>query len=251
MRLCDGYLDEEQGENGENRRLDEADEYLEHHDGHGSHVRNEENNDQDEHFASEDIAKKPERERDNARYLGEDLNNADEESYRRLERILEKFPPIFDDADGEDARQLDDEKRQYREHEGDIEVGIDAPEERHEFPAPRMVDAERADARREFKNVGRKYKEEDGREKREKFAGHFAALEGLCDVVVHKTEYPFEKRLEASRHHPQAFADGKRENYQHRHNYPTRDESIRDGQAPQRAQLFRGEDHMNTLFHAG
>ena len=103
MRLCDGYLDEEQGENGENRRLDEADEYLEHHDGHGSHVRNEENNDQDEHFASEDIAKKPERERDNARYLGEDLNNADEKTYGRLERILEKFAPVLHHTDGENA----------------------------------------------------------------------------------------------------------------------------------------------------
>src|SRR3989338_4678733 len=249
MRLGDGDFDEKEGEKCEYSGLDEADKDLKHHDGHGCHVLEEVNDDEDEDLAGKNVAEEPERERYDACNLTEKLDNPYKKSDDRPE--IEEFPAVLHHTYRDYAGNLDNEKRQNRKHKCDVEVGIHTAQKRYEFPLPRAVHAERADAGSKFENVGRKNEKEYRAQEREEPPRPVAALKYLGDVIVDESEDPFEKRLKAARNHGDASSYEHRRHDENRHYEPARDERIGDGQAPQRAQLFRREYDVDAFFHVG
>ena len=66
--------------------MQKADEKFEQHQGNRQEVRHEVNSDKNDDLTREDITEKPERERNNANYLADELNDADRERDRRFER---------------------------------------------------------------------------------------------------------------------------------------------------------------------
>src|SRR3989344_6185694 len=192
MRFGDRQLNEKEREERENGRLQESDEYLEHHKRHGEEVRHEERRDENDDLAREDVAEEPERERDHAHQFADEFDQPHRKTYRRAQ--VDELFPVFDDAYRENAGDLDHEERDDGEHERDVEVGVDAPEEREKFFS--VPKAETSHPRYEFKNVGREDEKKDGHEERKEFAGHFPALKGLCHIAVYIAEHFFEARLE-------------------------------------------------------
>ena len=79
VRLHDGDLDEKKREEREDGGLHEADEDLEGHERHRADERNEIGHDENEYFPCKDVTEKAERERNDARELGEKFDDADDE----------------------------------------------------------------------------------------------------------------------------------------------------------------------------
>src|SRR3989344_3324406 len=135
MRLGNCQFDEEKREKCEDGGLDEADEHFEHHDRHGRDVGQEEGNDEDEHFAGKDIAKKTEGEGDDARNFRKKFHNADKKSDDPVPEV-DELASVFNDTDGNGTGNLDNEERHNGEHERHVEVGVYTSQKRQEFPAP-------------------------------------------------------------------------------------------------------------------
>src|SRR3989344_4582213 len=177
VRLRDRQLDEKEGEKRENRGLEESDEYLEHHERHRQEVGREEYRDGDDYLALEDIAEKPERERNHAHQFPDELDEADGEANGIFEGILNEFAAVLPETDGENACHLDDEKGYDSEHQRHGEVGIRRAQERM------VMVFDRADARQEVQHVAYENKKKYRHEEREETACHIAALKRFRDIA--------------------------------------------------------------------
>src|SRR3989344_4703095 len=242
--LHDGKLDEEEREEGKYRRLQETDEYLEEHQGYWQKVGCEKDRDRDDHLAGENVAEESERERDDSYELSDKFDQTDGKSHRVADRILEELAAIFPKTDGGNACYLDNEERNDGKDERRGEIGVRRAQERlvHVF--------EGANAGNEVEHVADEDEEKNGHEKREKAARHFSAFEGLRHVVVHKPKCFLSESLEAAGDHREPASYEKCERDEKRDHDPARDERVRDGNAKEFAQLFRGYCNVYTLFHS-
>src|SRR3990167_6360046 len=230
MRFGDCQLDEKERQEGENGRLEKSDEYLEHHQGYRKEVGHEIRRDENDDLAGEDVAEEPERERDHADQFADELDQPHRKPYRGAQ--VDELLSVFDNADSENACDLDHEERDDGEHERDVEIGVDAPEEREKFLS--VPKAETSHPRYEFEDVGCEYEKKDGHEQGKEFARHFPAL----------------KRLEFAGDHLELAAYEKCDRDQNGDDYPTCDERVGDGNAEKLPELFGGDRHVDTFLHA-
>ena len=130
VRLLNSEFDEEEREEREDGSLQEADEYFKHHERYRQEIRGKVDSDGDDNLACKNISEEPERERDDAYKLANELNEPNCKAYRVFEWILNEFAAVLPESDGEDASHFDDKEGDNSEYERDGEVGIRRTEER-------------------------------------------------------------------------------------------------------------------------
>lgn len=244
----DRELEEEEREEREDGGLHESDEYFKCHERYGHDIGCEEGDDRDQYLTGEDVAEETEGERDEARKLRDELNEADDKIDRRRE--IDEFAPVAEESDGEDAHDLDRNDDDDRECEGDVEVGIDAAEERHGLDVPclpRSVYEDRADARREFHEIGGENEEKDREDEREGTTGPFFAFEGLGYEIMHEEHDRLDEGLEFAGYHPQAAAQDDRQREEYGDRDPAGDQGIGDGNTCDRGECLGRECHVDPV----
>src|SRR3989344_2688334 len=246
VRFHDGEFDEKERQKRENGRLEKTDEYFEHHKRYGQEVWREEYGDSDDYLARENVAEEPERERYHSHKLADKLDNADRESYRIRERILQKFAAVFPKSDREDARYLDDEKRNDGEYKRHSEIGVGRAQERLELIPAEKADG--ADAWHEVDHVAHKNEKKDGHKERKETSRHFPTLQCFGNVVVDEPERFLDERLHFPRNHLQARAKNKCKGDENTYHDPARDERVGYGNAQKFPEFFGRYRDMDAAF---
>src|SRR3989344_2794544 len=244
-RFHDSDLDEKERQDGENCGLDESHEDLEQHEGHRPYVGYEVCCDEDEYFASDDIAKKTEGKGNEARDLRKKLDNADNESNDRMR--IDEFGCVFEKAKYGHPGNLDNDERDDGECESDVEVGVDTAQERGEPVLSKKTDT--ANARCEFEHVGSENEKKKCHDQRKEATRMRATSERFCNVVVHESEEPLQERLKPSGHHFEPAPDDECKYDEKKDDDPAGQERIGDGKPKPFSQLFGREGDVNSLFH--
>src|SRR3989338_11159109 len=192
----DGYFHEEEREKGEDGRLNEADEDLECEERYRHDKRDEEHHDQDEHLPREYIAEQTEREREKACKFGKKLDEADGESERRGE--IDEFPRISEHAERDDAGNLDREKCDNGQGEGQVKVGC-ARIKKRDKAVRSFRGAECSDERQEAEPIHREDEHEDAHHEREQAFGEPVVPKGIADELIRERDKRLEDDLESRR----------------------------------------------------
>ena len=162
---------------------------------------------------------------------------------------IEEFTCVLPRADNDDPCNFDDEERHDSEHECYVEIGVDAAQERDKFRPPHEADG--ANARSEFQEVGSEYEEENSRKEREKPARELATLENFRHVIVDEFYEPLEEDLRAARSHLEPTSDEDSDNTKDAEHYPTREEGVGEWQTKKGPYLLGRQDDLYPAFHRG
>ncbi len=173
------HFEEDDREESEDEALDEADEEFEAKEGEGGDVREEERNDDQEHFPCEDVPEEPEGEGDDFRALRNKFQNADEAHDGIPPGGDEVFAGVGEDAESGNPENLGHRDGNESDRERHIHVGVHRAEEGEgdEMSFMHSLDGDDADSRQYPHPVCDDKEEEDRRDEGEKFSGFFAVLD--------------------------------------------------------------------------
>lgn len=245
VRFHDRELDEEQRQHREDCRLHQPHERLERHEWHRQHIGYEKPHDRQEHLSGKDVAEEAERERDEARKLGDELDEPDDEAQRRAE--IEEFPCVLQRTNDHDAGYLYGEDGDDSERKRHVEVGIDRTQEWHCLIALMHDDA--AEERDEVEQVREADEEEYRDDEREETHSERSGAEYLLHVAEHVIEEYLQEVLHLPRYELGVAADRERDNDKNGHHHPLRDESVRHGNTEERKKALCGERYVQTAVH--
>lgn len=249
VRFRNGKLDEEERQQGEDGRLHEADEQLEEHERQRRNIGDKEDEDADEDLARKDVPEQPERERYEPRQVADDLEESDPEHYRRLKR--NKFTAVFQESEVQYPRDLGDEKRDERERERHVEVGIERPQERREraMSVP-LKKADAPDAGRELDDIRDENEKENGENEGQEAPREFRVLEDLMEVIGNVGKSGLKEGLRPARYEGEPAREICRKTDKKRHDDPAHEDGIGDGEPEELPEPLRRQCDVNPVRHS-
>ncbi len=158
-------------------------------------------------------------------------------------RDIDEFACVFPSAYDHDTCDLDRQERDYREHQRDVEICVDASEQGRERsacaenpiePTP-GVNSSRLDGENEQKDRCQVW---------EKFAREVLGFRVFGDVIIDELDEPLEEKLEASGGQLKSRTDPYRDDDQDRKDRPAGNERVGYRQSKERAELLWSENDL-------